>query len=456
MEREKFSSRLGFILISAGCAIGLGNVWRFPAVVGQYGGAVFILIYLVFLALFGLPVMSMEFAVGRASKRSVAEAFSELRTDRKTWQNAGNVCIIANYILMMFYTTVTGLMFVYFVKMCRGDFIGNTATEISLQYDTVLSDPVTVVGNMVLATFLGFVICSAGLQKGVEKITKFMMLALLVLISVLAIRSVMLPGATEGLKYYFIPDFNAIRRQGLGNIIFAALGQAFFTLSIGMGTMTVFGSYISRDRSLTEESVLIAALDTLVAVAAGVIVIPACFSFGVDPGSGTGLIFRTLPNIFNSMSGGRIWGSLFFLFMIFAAMSTVIGIFENLVAMGIEKGYSRKKAGFINFIVIAVFSLPCAFGYNILSDIQPLGSGTTIMDLEDFIVSNNLLPFGALVYIFFCVNKKYGWGWKNFISEVNTGKGIKFPPKAALFCSYIIPAVIILVWLQGIKTTFFA
>ena len=455
MEREKFSSRLGFILISAGCAIGLGNVWRFPAVVGQYGGAVFILIYLVFLALFGLPVMSMEFAVGRASKKSVAGAFAELRPDRKSWQNAGNVCIIANYILMMFYTTVTGLMFVYFVKMLRGDFIGNTATEISLQYDTVLSDPVTVVGNMVLATFLGFVVCSAGLQKGVEKITKFMMLALLVLISVLAFRSVMLPGAAEGLRYYFIPDFEAIRRQGLGNIIFAALGQAFFTLSIGMGTMTVFGSYISRDRSLTGESVLIAVLDTLVAVLAGVIVIPACFAFGVDPGSGTGLIFRTLPNIFNSMSGGRIWGSLFFLFMIFAAMSTVIGIFENLVAMGIEKGYSRKKAGFINFIVIAVFSLPCAFGFNILSDVQPFGAGTTIMDLEDFIVSNNLLPFGALVYIFFCASRKYGWGWKNFISEANTGRGIKFPGKAAFFCSYIIPAVIIVVWLHGVKTTFF-
>lgn len=455
MEREKFSSRLGFILISAGCAIGLGNVWRFPAVVGQYGGAVFILIYLVFLVLFGVPVMSMELAVGRASGKSVAGAFSQLCPDRKIWQKSGYVCILANYILMMFYTTVTGLMFVYFIKMIRGDFVGNAATEISLQYDAVLSDPVTVVGNMVLATFLGFVVCSAGLQKGVEKVTKFMMLALLGLISVLAFRSVMLPGAAEGLRYYFIPNFDAIRRQGLGNIVFAALGQALFTLSIGMGTMTVFGSYISRERRLTGESVLIAVLDTFVAITAGVIVIPACFAFGVDPGSGTGLIFRTLPNIFNSMSGGRIWGSLFFLFMIFAAMSTIIGIFENLVAMGIEKGFSRKKSGFINLIIISGLSLPCAFGFNLLSDIQPLGAGTTIMDLEDFIVSNNLLPFGALIYIFFCASRKYGWGWKNFISEVNTGKGMHFPEKAAVFCSYIIPAVLVVVWLQGIKSTFF-
>ena len=449
MEREKFSSRFGFILISAGCAIGLGNVWRFPAMVGQYGGAAFILIYLVFLAIFGLPVMTMEFAVGRAGKKSVAGAFRELRRDRKEWQKLSYICIIGNYVLMMFYTTVTGLMFVYFIKMLRGDFVGNTAGEISLQYDAVLSDPVTVVGNMVLATFLGFVVCSAGLQKGVEKITKFMMIALLGIISVLALRSVMLPGAAEGLKYFFVPDSDAIARLGFSNVVFAALGQAFFTLSIGMGTMTVFGSYISSERSLTGESVLIAILDTFVAVMSGVIVIPACFSFGVDPGSGTGLIFRTLPNIFNSMSGGRIWGSLFFLFMIFAAMSTVIGIFENLVAMGIESGMDRKKAGLINFAVIVLFSLPCALGFNLLSDIQPLGAGTTIMDLEDFIVSNNLLPFGALVFVFFCTRKKYGWGWKNFVEEANAGKGIKMPVKAAFYCSYILPAVLLLVWLQG-------
>lgn len=455
MEREKFSSRFGFILVSAGCAIGLGNVWRFPSVVGQYGGAAFILIYLIFLVLFGLPVMTMEFAVGRASKKSVAGAFTQLRSDRKVWKKLSVICVSGNYVLMMFYTTITGWMFAYFLKMLRGDFVGNTASQISTQFDALINDPVAVVANMIIATFLGFLVCSSGLQRGVEKITKYMMVALLGIISVLAVRAVTLPGAGEGLRYYLIPDFEKIAQQGIGNVIFAALGQAFFTLSIGMGSMTVFGSYISRDRRLFGESLLISGLDTFVAIVSGLIVIPSCFSFGVDPGSGMGLIFRTLPNIFNSMAGGRIWGSLFFLFMIFAAMSTVIGVFENIVAIGIENGYSRKKSSIINMIILIILALPCAFGFNLLSWITPFGAGSTIMDLEDFIVSNNLLLFGSIVFVAFCTSKKYGWCWNNFIKESNEGKGLKLPEKMRVYCSYILPVLLLAVWIQGYISKFF-
>lgn len=452
MEREKFSSRFGFILISAGCAIGLGNVWRFPSVVGQYGGAAFILIYLLFLVLFGLPVMTMEFAVGRASKKTIAGAFRALNPECKGYQKLSFICVLGNYLLMMFYTTVTGWMFAYFVKMLRGDFVGNSASQVSVQYEALISDPFLVVGNMVIVTTLGFFICSFGLQKGVEKITKVMMVALLTIITVLAVRTVSLPGATEGLRYYLVPDFNAMAQQGIGNVISAALGQAFFTLSIGMGSMTVFGSYISRDRSLFGESVIVAALDTFVAIVSGIIVIPSCFAFGVDPGSGPGLIFRTLPNVFNSIKGGRIWGSLFFLFMIFAAMSTVIGVFENIVAFGMEKGWSRKKSSLINIVLIIVLSLPCALGFNVVSDIRPFGHGTTIMDLEDFVLSNNILPAGSLIYVLFCTK---GWGWKNFIKEANSGEGMKISEKSAFFCEYILPVILILLWIQGYFSKFF-
>lgn len=455
MEREKFSSRFGFILVSAGCAIGLGNVWRFPSMVGQYGGAAFILIYLIFLVIFGLPVMTMEFAVGRASKKSVAGAFAELAGNKNIMHKFSGVCVLGNYVLMMFYTTITGWMFAYFVKMLRGDFVGNTAEQISLQFDSLISEPVTVVGNMIIATVLGFIVCSSGLQRGVEKITKYMMIALLGIISVLAVRAVTLPGAGDGLRYYLIPDFEKMAQQGIGNVIFAALGQAFFTLSIGMGAMTVFGSYISRDRSLFGESLLISGLDTFVAFVSGLIVIPSCFSFGVDPGSGMGLVFRTLPNIFNSMTGGRIWGSLFFLFMIFAAMSTVIGVFENIVAIGIERGYTRKKASIINIVILIVLALPCAFGFNLLSGITPFGEGSTIMDLEDFIVSNNILSLGSLVFVAFCTSKKYGWGWNNFIKEANTGKGPALPEKLRFYCAYILPVLLIVVWIQGYISKFF-
>lgn len=450
MQREKFSSRLGFILISAGCAIGLGNVWRFPYIVGQYGGAAFILIYLAFLIIFGLPIMTMEFSVGRASQKSIAESFRVLEPKGTKWHLFSFVGMAGNYLLMMFYTTVTGWMFAYFVKMIKGDFVGQTATEVSMQFGALTSNAPLVIGFMILSIVLGFLICSFGLEKGVEKITKVMMLALLAIIFVLAIRSITLPGASEGLKYYLIPDFERMMQQGIGTVVFAALGQAFFTLSIGMGSMAIFGSYISKERSLLGETISIAALDTFVAFCAGLIIIPACFAYDLDPGQGPGLIFGTLPNLFNSMPAGRLWGSLFFVFMIFAAMSTVIAVFENIVSFAMDKGFSRKKACLVNLIAVIILSLPCALGFNVLSFIAPLGEGSTILDLEDFIISNNILPLGSMVYVVFCTSKKYGWGWDNFITESNIGKGLKFPKALKIYAKYILPVILIVFWAQGI------
>ena len=456
MEREKFGSRLGFILISAGCAIGLGNVWRFPYIVGEYGGAAFILIYLVFLVIFGLPIMTMEFAVGRASQKSIAESFRTLEPKGTKWHLFGGIGMAGNYLLMMFYTTVTGWMFAYFFKMLRGDFVGNSAEQISAQFGEMTGNPIAVVGFMVLTTLLGFFVCSLGLKKGVEKITKVMMLALLVIISVLAVRSVTLPGAGEGLRYYLVPDFERMIEHGIGEVIFAAMGQAFFTLSIGMGAMAIFGSYISKERRLFGESLSIALLDTFVAFTAGLIIIPSCFVYDVDPGAGPGLIFQTLPNIFNSMAGGRVWGALFFLFMIFAALSTVIAVFENLVSFGMElKGWSRKKSCLINMIAMIVLALPCALGFNLLSGIQPLGEGSVIMDLEDFIISNNILPIGSLVYVLFCTSQKFGWGWNGFLDEANAGKGIGFPKWLRGYVKYVLPIILLIVWIQGYVSKFF-
>ena len=454
MQREKFSSRLGFILISAGCAIGLGNVWRFPYIVGQYGGAAFILIYLAFLVLFGLPIMTMEFSVGRGSQKSIAESFQALEPKGTKWHLFSYVGMAGNYLLMMFYTTVTGWMFAYFVKMVKGDFVGKSVEAVTAQFGDLTANAPAVVGFMVLSVVLGFLVCSLGLEKGVERITKVMMVALLAIILFLAGRSVTLPGAAEGLKYYLVPDFGRMVEQGIGEVIFAALGQAFFTLSIGMGSMAIFGSYISKDRSLTGETISIALLDTFVAFCAGLIIIPACFAYGIEPGQGPGLIFQTLPNIFNSMPGGRIWGALFFIFMIFAAMSTVVAVFENIVSFAIDKGVSRKKACLINLFAVIILSLPCALGFNVLSFIEPLGAGTGILDLEDFIISNNILPLGSLVYVLFCTSKKYGWGWDNFIEEANLGKGIKFPLKAKVYVKYILPVIIIAFWLIGILNMF--
>ncbi len=455
MQREKFGSRLGFILISAGCAIGLGNVWRFPYIVGEYGGAAFILIYLLFLAIFGVPIMTMEFAVGRASQKSIADSFRVLEPKGTKWHWFGWVGMAGNYLLMMFYTTVTGWMLAYFFKMLRGDFAGNDATQISEQFGALVSNPYLVVGFMILAVVIGFGICSFGLKNGVEKITKVMMLALLAIITVLAIHAISLPGAEEGLRYYLIPDFSKIAEYGIREVLFAALGQAFFTLSIGMGSMAIFGSYISKDRSLMGESVSVAVLDTFVAIVAGLIVIPSCFAFGIPSTAGPSLIFETLPNVFNAMAGGRIWGTLFFLFMVFAAISTLVAVFENILSFGMDLwGWSRKKSCVINVIAVILFSLPCALGFNLLSGIAPFGEGSTIMDLEDFIISNNILPLGSLVYVLFATWNKKGWGWANFLKEANTGKGLAFPKWLRVYVKYILPVVLLLLWVQGILEFF--
>ncbi len=456
-EREKFASRLGFILISAGCAIGLGNVWRFPYIVGEYGGAAFILIYLLFLIIFGIPIMTIEFAVGRASQKSIATSFRELEPEGTKWHWFSWLGMAGNYLLMMFYTTVTGWMLAYFVKILAGDFVGGSAETVSAQFGELVSNPVPVVGYMLLAVIIGFGVCSLGLEKGVEKITKVMMLALLGIISVLAVHSATMEGAEAGLRYYLIPDFSDMTVAKLGDAIFAALGQAFFTLSIGMGSMAIFGSYISKDRRLMGESISIALLDTFVAIMAGFIVIPACFAFGIEPGAGPGLVFETLPNVFNRMVGGRIWGALFFLFMIFAAVSTLIAVFENIISFGMDLwNWSRKKSCLVNIIAVAVLSLPCALGFNLLSDIQPLGAGSTIMDLEDFIISNNILPLGSLVYVLFAAWNKKGWGWSSFLEEANAGKGLKFPSWLKIYVRYVLPVILLILWVQGYVSKFFA
>lgn len=458
--REKFASRLGFVLISAGCAIGLGNVWRFPYIVGQYGGAAFILLYLLFLVIFGLPIMTMEFSVGRASGKSIADSFRVLEPKGTKWHWFGWVGMLGNYMLMMFYTTITGWMFIYLVKMLKGDFVSVDTTQITQQFELMKANPLLLAGAMALVTAVGFLICSFGLKNGVEKITKVMMLALLTIIVVLAIYVMTLSGAGEGYKYYLIPDFNKLfySAEGkfiFGDVVFAALGQAFFTLSIGMGSMAIFGSHISKDRRLLGEATTIAALDTGVAFVAGLIVIPACFAFGVDQKAGPGLIFEALPAVFNSMGpvGCVVWGSLFFVFMLFAALSTVVAVFENIISFGCELwGWSRRKSCLINFGLMVVLALPCVFGFNILSGITPLGAGSNLMDLEDFIISNNILPLGSLVYVLFCALDKKAWGWNQFLTEANTGKGLKFPKALRFYCKWILPILLIVLWAQGILT----
>lgn len=448
-NRERFSSRLGFILISAGCAVGLGNVWRFPYITGQYGGAAFVLVYLIFLVLLGLPIMVMEFAVGRASQKSAARSFHVLEPSDTKWYLQGYACMAGNYLLMMFYTTVGGWMAAYIFKTLTGEFKGLDSDGVAAVFNDMLARPGYMTFWMVLVVLLSFFICSLGLQKGVERITKAMMSCLFLILLILCIRSVTLPGASEGLRFYLIPDFARFTENGVGNTIFAAMGQAFFTLSLGIGAMAIFGSYIGKDRSLTGETINICLLDTLVAFLAGLIIFPSCFAFGVDPGQGPGLVFITLPNIFNQMVGGRIFGVLFFVFMTFAAQSTIIAVFENIISFSIDLfGTSRKKAVLINGIAIILLSLPCVFGFNIWSGFQPLGAGSTIQDLEDFIVSNNLLPLGSMVYLLFCTSR-YGWGWKNFLAEADTGKGVKFPAWARVYVSYILPLIVLFIFIMG-------
>lgn len=449
MEREKFSSRLGFILISAGCAIGLGNVWRFPYITGKYGGGMFVLLYIFFLIILGIPIMTTEFAVGRGSQKSVALSFDVLEPKGTKWHIFKWFGMAGNYLLMMFYTTIGGWMLLYFIKMLKGDFTGLSADQVAAVFGSTTQSPLLCVGFMAIVVIIGFGICAGGLQNGVERIVKVMMVALILLMIVLAVNSLTLPGAAAGMSFYLKPSLSHMVENGIWETIFAAMGQAFFTLSIGVGSMAIFGSYIGKDHSLLGESINITVLDTFVAIMSGMIIFPACFSYNIEPQAGPSLIFITLPTVFNNMAFGRLWGSLFFLFMNFAALSTVIAVFQNIVSFATDlTGCSVKKACGVNMIVILLLSLPCALGYNVLSFIQPLGEGTAILDLEDFIMSDNLQPLGSLVYLMFCMSK-FGWGPDNYLKEVNAGRGLKVPQKFVYYMKYVLPFVVMIVFIGG-------
>ena len=450
MKRESFKSRLGFILVSAGCAIGIGNVWRFPYVVGENGGGLFVLLYLVFLIAMGLPVLTMELAVGRASRKSAVQGYQALEKPGSKWHIHGWFAIAGCYMLMMYYTTVSGWMVTYFYKFITGEFVsGMIAEEAGNVFANLLSDPVQMAFWMILIVVAGFLVCSQGLQNGLEKISKGMMSALLVLIIVLAVHSFVLPGAGEGVKFYLIPSIDTVRDVGFGSVIAAAMNQAFFTLSLGVAAMEIFGSYMNKDFTLAGEGVRICALDTFVAIMSGLIIFPACFSYGVEVGAGPSLIFITLPNVFVNMAGGRVWGSLFFLFMTFASFSTVIAVFENIMSFCMDMfGWSRKKAALVNCIAILVLSLPCVLGYNVWSNLHLIG-GRDVLDSEDFIVSNLLLPLGSLVYLLFCVTK-WGWGFDNYMKEANTGEGIKIAKYLKPYFQFVLPVLILIILIQGL------
>lgn len=450
MKRESFKSRLGFLLVSAGCAIGIGNVWRFPYVTGENGGGLFVLLYLLFLIIMGLPVLTMELAVGRASRKSAVLGYKELEKKGSKWHIHGWIAILGCYVLMMYYTTVSGWMVSYFFKFLKGDFTkGMSAEDTKAAFGNLLSDPKQMTFWMILTVVLGFFVCSRGLQNGLEKISKFMMSALLILIVVLAIHSITLPGAAEGVKFYLVPNMKSVSNVGLKNIITAAMNQAFFTLSLGVAAMEIFGSYMSKDFTLAGEGVKICGLDTFVAIMSGLIIFPACFSYGVEVDAGPSLIFVTLPNVFVNMAGGRVWGCLFFLFMTFASFSTVIAVFENIMSFCMDMfGWSRNKAAAVNGIIILAASMPCVLGYNIWKNLHLIG-GRDVLDSEDFIVSNLLLPIGSLVYLMFCVTK-WGWGFDKYIDEANTGKGIKICKKLKLYFQFILPILIIFILIQGL------
>ena len=449
MKREHFSSRLGFILITAACSIGLGNIWRFPYITGKYGGASFVILYLIFLVILGLPIVVMEFAVGRASQRSTALSFNILEPKGTKWHWFKYATIIGNYLLMMFYTVISGWLLYYFLEMVKGRFEELTSIEVSHVFSDLLENPVTMITCSFVVIVVSFAICAIGLQKGVERVTKIMMSLLFCLLIVLAIRSAMLPNAETGLRYYLYPDFGAMLKIGVAECIFAAMGQAFFTLSIGIGTLSVFGSRIDKSHSLTSDAIYMGVLDTVVALVAGLIIFPACFSFGVKPDSGPNLLFITLPNIFNAMNNGHLWGSLFFLFMVFAAISTVIAVIENIITYGMDlTGCNRKKSALTNLIILLLLSLPCVFGFNLWKNFEPLGDGTSILDLEDFILSNNLLPLGSLVFLLFCT-RHYGLGWNNFHKETTIGKGLPYPGFARKYISYILPIIVLVIFISG-------
>lgn len=452
MEREKLGSRLGFILLSAGCAIGVGNVWKFPWMAGQYGGGAFVLIYLIFLVILGLPVMTMEFSLGRASQSSPVMLYQKLQKPGQKWHLHGYAALIANFLLMMFYSSVAGWILYYFVSFISGNMTGITNEQSQSLFGSMLSSPAVTVGFMAIVVVLGFLILSVGLQNGVERVTKYMMILLLLLMVVLAVNSFTLPGAKEGLTFYLKPDLSKID----GNVIVGAMNQAFFTLSLGIGSMAIFGSYIGKERALMGESKNILILDTFVAIVAGLIIFPACFTFDVEPGAGPSLLFVAMAKVFNNMTGGRWWGSLFFMFMFFAAMSTIIAVFENILACVRElTGWGRKKACIICGVAILILSLPCALGFNLWSEFVPFASGSSVLDLEDFLVSNCFLPIGALCYVLFCVTKN-GWGFKNFMAEANTGEGMKVKKWMKPYMTFVLPAIIVFVFIIGIINFEFA
>lgn len=455
-EREKLKSRLGFILISAGCAIGIGNVWKFPYMAGKGGGGAFVLFYILFLVILGLPIMTMEFAVGRASQKSPVKAYQALEKPGQKWHIHGYITLIGCYLLMMFYTTVAGWMLHYFYLTATGKFVGMNTEEVTGVFSEMLGQPLVMAFWMILVVVVGILVCSLGLQDGLERITKIMMIALLAIMVVLAVNSFTMDGAKEGLSFYLVPDWGRMKEVGVTSTIVGAMNQAFFTLSLGIGAMAIFGSYIGKERTLLGESINIALLDTFVAITSGLIIFPACFTFGVDQTSGPSLIFMTLPNIFNHISMGRLWGSLFFIFMAFAAFSTVFAVFENIISCGMElTGWNRKKSSYVNLVLIILLSLPCVLGYNVWAWDGFAVFGGAVLDLEDFLVSNILLPLGSLVYLLFCVTR-YGWGWKNFKKEANEGKGAKIQDWMRVYLTYILPVIVLFIFGFGIYDKFFA
>ena len=457
-NREKLSSRLGFLLVSAGCAIGLGNVWRFPYITGKYGGAAFVVLYLISLVILGLPILVMEFSVGRAGKRDLAGSYRALQKKGYKWHIVGYIQLFGCVLLMMFYTTIAGWCLSYCYFMGMGKLEGLNPAQVGEFFNGVLASPSTLILWMTVAVIIATVVCMMGLENGVEKVTKVMMTLLLLVLFVLIIRAVTLPNAKEGLKFYLLPDLNKMFSGGLKgffSVAYAAIGQSFFTLSLGIGAMAIFGSYIEKDYSLTGESIMVVGLDTLIAFLSGLVIFPTTFSFGINPGEGAGLAFVTLPNIFNSMVLGRLWGALFFLFLSMAALTTIIAVFENIIAFTMsETKMPRKKTTMIVAITIFILSLPTALGFNILSFIKPLGEGSTIADGLDFLVSNNFLPIGGIIILIFCT-REFGWGWDNFVKEADTGKGVKFPKWARFYVSYILPFIVLAIFVIDYINRFF-